>query len=110
MTTLEEEEEGEKIEVIDEKKVNLEEKEMKLTSKTSSIVGLDSPKTIKFRGSINERNTVVLLDSGATHNFISRRLAKELQLSTTPVQFVITLGDKRNVRREGRSDNMKLRF
>ena len=37
----------------------------------SSVVGLTSPKTMKLQGAIGEQPVVILIGSGATHNFIS---------------------------------------
>lgn len=48
----------------------------------NSVVGLSSPRTMKIRGSIQDTKVVVLIDSGATHNFISERLASQLGLET----------------------------
>lgn len=73
-------------------------------------MGIDSPKTIKFYGSINRRMVVVLLDNRTTYSFISKKLVRELQLSTTPVRFTVMLGDERKVRGEGRCDNVELKF
>lgn len=37
----------------------------------NSVVGLTSPKTMKMKDTINGQEVVVLIDFGATHNFIS---------------------------------------
>lgn len=41
------------------------------TLSMNSFLGIDSPKTTKLRGRINQRELVFMLDSGASHNFIS---------------------------------------
>ena len=47
----------------------------------NSVVGLSAPHTIKLRGTINGEEVVVLIDSGATHNFISESLVRRLGLT-----------------------------
>ena len=37
----------------------------------NSLVGLSTPKTMKIRGMIGQREVIALIDCGATHNFIS---------------------------------------
>lgn len=46
----------------------------------NSVVGITSPRTMKLRGEIQDREVVVLIHSGAAHNFISSKLIAELQL------------------------------
>ena len=46
----------------------------------NSVVGLTSSRTMKLRGMIKGREVIVLIDSGATHNFIATKLIDELQL------------------------------
>lgn len=80
MVALEKEKEwgklkGKKDEIIPTKK-----KELELTLNTNFVVGLDSPKTMKFVGDIKEKQMVILLDNGITHNFISRKLVEKLGL------------------------------
>lgn len=60
----------------------------------SSIVGISSSRTIKLRGTMMGRDVVVLIDSGATHNFVSKDLVQELKLSTDKTRgySVLTAG------------------
>ena len=47
------------------------------------VVGLSNSGTImKVRGHIQGREVVILVDCGATHNFISEKLVKDLQIAT----------------------------
>ncbi|KZV50860.1 peroxidase 64 [Dorcoceras hygrometricum] len=49
---------------------------------------------MKFLGSIGEREVVVMVDSGASHNFVSRKLVTELGLPVDEsVRFGVCLGD-----------------
>ncbi|XP_022881659.1 uncharacterized protein LOC111398794 [Olea europaea var. sylvestris] len=49
----------------------------------NSVVGLTSPKTMKVKGKVEGEDVVVLIDSGATHNFISWELIRKLNLPIT---------------------------
>lgn len=44
----------------------------------NSVVGLTAPGTFKIKGKVEEWEVVVMIDCGATHNFISLRLVEEL--------------------------------
>ncbi|GKB08561.1 putative mitochondrial protein, partial [Tanacetum coccineum] len=46
----------------------------------NSVIGFTSPRTMKIRGSIGGLDVVVLIDCGATHNFISHRVVEQLAL------------------------------
>ena len=44
----------------------------------NSVAGLTSPQTMKLKGCIGQQEVVILIDPGATHNFISTELAQTL--------------------------------
>ncbi|KAA0041085.1 uncharacterized protein E6C27_scaffold477G00590 [Cucumis melo var. makuwa] len=48
----------------------------------NSMVGLNDPGTMKVRGKMQEEDVIILIDCGATHNFVSEKLVKKLQLPT----------------------------
>lgn len=58
----------------------------------SSLLGLYSPTTTKLKGTIKKQVMVVMLDSGAKHNFISPTMAKQLKLKTDQRSLEIMLG------------------
>ena len=59
----------------------------------NSVVDLTSPKTMKLLGSVLEREVVVLIDSGATHNFITADLVSALQLPVSQTeQYGVQMG------------------
>lgn len=45
-----------------------------------SLAGFDSLKTLKIKGEIQGKEVVILIDGGATHNFILEKLVTELNL------------------------------
>ena len=61
----------------------------------NSVVGLTSPKMLKLAGEINNQKVVVLIDSGASHNFISNELVSVLKLpitNTEPYRVILGTG------------------
>ncbi|GJR89881.1 putative CCCH-type zinc finger family protein [Tanacetum coccineum] len=59
-----------------------------------SVVGITTPHTMKLRGTIKGYEVVVLIDGGATHNFLSVRLVKPLGLQIMGKRETgITLGN-----------------
>ena len=44
------------------------------------VGGLTSPKTIKLKGKVCRKEVMVFIDPGATHNFISQALVKQLEI------------------------------
>lgn len=46
----------------------------------NSVVGLTSPHTMKVKGVTEGQDVVMLIDCGATHNFISHQVIDKLDL------------------------------
>jgi hypothetical protein len=60
--------------------------------------GLTSKKTIKLWGDLLNRKVLVLVDCGASHNFISSVLVQNLNLQFTPnSSFTVEVGDGRKI-------------
>ncbi|WVZ21021.1 hypothetical protein V8G54_008343 [Vigna mungo] len=61
-----------------------------------SAEGMTPPKTTKLVGWVGGRRMVVLIDSGASHNFVSKDLAEDLKLPVTEMSsYLVSLGDGR---------------
>ncbi|KAJ9555024.1 hypothetical protein OSB04_009638 [Centaurea solstitialis] len=59
----------------------------------NSVVGLTNPKTIKMEGAVDDQRVVILIDSGATHNFISTEIVEKKGLKVEKTnEYLITLG------------------
>ena len=66
------------------------------------VMGISSPKTLKLKGSIDGAPVVVMVDPGATHNFVFTELVTRLNLQITPTKpFEVSLGTGQTVRGEG---------
>ena len=60
----------------------------------NSVMGFTPYRTMKLRGKIGEREIVVLIDCGATHNFVSLKLVEELGLEVSDTgTLTVTLGN-----------------
>ena len=73
------------MEVTEEEDVVLQEVDHNMccevrTLSMDSFLGIDSPKTMKLRGRIGQRELVFMIDSRASHNFISLEIASKLRL------------------------------
>ena len=77
----------------------------------NSVVGLSNPKTMKLRGVIKGNEVVVLIDPGATHNFISLAKVGELHLPITDAGgFGVSLGNGEAVRGHGLCKGVNLQL
>ncbi|XP_078442298.1 uncharacterized protein LOC144711996 [Wolffia australiana] len=60
----------------------------------NSMLGWNNPRSIKLMGKLNGREIIVLIDSGASHNFLGTGLVEEFQFQCdTSVLFEVTLGN-----------------
>lgn len=89
----EQESEEEKEQTEEETSLSLADVEVgqKVQVHLNSVVGLSNPKTMKMEGVIGEQEVVILVDSGATHNFISREVVEKLKLTVEATKD-ITMG------------------
>ena len=60
----------------------------------NSVVGMPPLKTTKVRGKIKQQEVIVLINCGATHNFISAKLVRELVL---PLEGMLGYGYSREL-------------
>ncbi|XP_010445504.1 PREDICTED: uncharacterized protein LOC104728178 [Camelina sativa] len=92
---------GYEMEVLEENMVELEdtgnnEDQPQLMSLSyASYMGISSEHTMKMRGTLGKQPIVVMLDSGATHNFITPGLAAKLRVGhekTTGLHIILGTG------------------
>ena len=57
---------------------------MNLTISCNALAGITTPQTLNIEGHIKNKNVIVLIDSGSTHNFIHCKVAKELNFFLYP--------------------------
>ena len=61
----------------------------------NALAGISTLQTLKIEGYIKKKKVIVLIDSGSTHNFIHRKLAKDLNCFVYPApefQVMIAYG------------------
>ncbi|CAH9140159.1 unnamed protein product [Cuscuta epithymum] len=69
----------------------------------TALGGIDGPKTLKFLGWVANQEVVIMVDSGASHNFISEKLKDHINhpLNATH-RFGVRLGDGRQEQSSGK--------
>lgn len=77
----------------------------------NSVIGLSNPKTMKLRGLIGDQDVVVMIDPGATHNFIS---LSTVASTGVPVMkegsFGVSLGNGEAIRGDGVCRGVRLQL
>ncbi|TYK28795.1 uncharacterized protein E5676_scaffold403G001610 [Cucumis melo var. makuwa] len=74
-----------------------------------SLQGFFDKGTIKLKGKIKGREVVILIHSGATHNFIHQKIVWELDLLVIEgYKFGVTIGDETTISGKGISKTVKL--
>ena len=69
---------------------------------TNYVVGLTNPITMEVKGKIKDETVIVLLDCGATLNFISEKLVHSLNLPTRDTSdYGVILGSGAAIRGKG---------
>ncbi|KAL8100957.1 hypothetical protein AgCh_033000 [Apium graveolens] len=68
----------------------------------NSVIGISNPKIMKLRGLIGDAEVVIMIDPGATHNFISLATVQQLGLVVTPSgPFGVSLGNGEAIKGSG---------
>jgi len=74
-------------------------------------VSIYAPQTLKIRGFLKHRPIVVLIDSGNTHNFIHKWVAKAVHCFVRATSnFQVLIVDGGTMKCEGRCENIKLQM
>lgn len=77
----------------------------------NSVVGLTSPKTFKIRGEVNVSPAIVMVDPGATHNFIALQAVEKLGVEcSTSKMFGVSLGTGEMVHSNGECKSVVLQL
>lgn len=72
-------------------------KKLEVSLNSSSIVGIDSPKTMKFIRIVKEKN-VSTTRHQSDAQFHLKQMMTKLQIPIRPTNFVMVLGDHRKVK------------
>jgi hypothetical protein len=87
-----------------------EEEEIDMECKSMGVLGsMGGQSTMKVEGKIADVDVLVLIDSGATHNFISPQITTALGLQITPMaEKYIKLGDGHKIISKGVCKDVKI--
>lgn len=80
----------------------LAEEEVAAEVSLCSVIGLTNPKTMKIKGEIGGQQVIIMIDPGATHNFISLKTVEQLGIPITKTGgFRVSLGNGEAVKGSG---------
>ena len=112
--------ENEEYEIIEEKEPAVKELtslEVKESNQTvielsiNSVVGLNDPDTMKVKGRINNKEIIVMIDCGATHNFISKKLVKSLPITIKKTaHYGVILGSGTTIQGKGVCESVEIQL
>ncbi|KAA0039461.1 Ty3/gypsy retrotransposon protein [Cucumis melo var. makuwa] len=77
----------------------------------NSVVGLNDPGTMKVRGKLLGEEVIILIDCGATHNFVSEKLVKKLILPIKETShYGVILGSGAAVQGKGICEKLEVQL
>lgn len=77
----------------------------------NSVVGLTNPRTMKLKGELRGKGVVVMIDPGATHNFISKEVVSKLGIPISGGRsYEISLGNGAVVKGQGTCKGVQLQL
>ena len=107
------EEEGGEEEMVEHKvqvaESSVQNEETSIQLDFHSMVGLTSKRSMKLWGRLDDKEVMVLIESGAMHNFISQDLVTKLglQVQETP-QYLVKVGDGYAIKTQGVCKGLKV--
>ena len=75
-----------------------------------TIMSLSSKGTMKLKGVLMDKGVVVLIDSGATHNFIRKKIVEERKLPMEVTLFGVIIGNGTRCKGQGICKRVKLKL
>ncbi|TYK19856.1 ty3-gypsy retrotransposon protein [Cucumis melo var. makuwa] len=77
----------------------------------NSVVGLNDSGTMKVRGKLLGEEVIILIDCGATHNFVSKKLVKKLILPIKETtHYGVILGSRATVQGKGICEKLEVQL
>jgi len=77
----------------------------------NALTGFSTPQTLKIIGYIKHWKVIILVDSGSTHNFIHRRIAKETHCYIHDINnFQIMIANGGSMKCGGHCENVRLQI
>jgi predicted aspartyl protease len=72
-----------------------------------ALTGWAAPKTMRITARIRSSDVIALIDSGSTHNFISKRLANALRIPVVPTaSFTVQVANGEKLKCQGRFEEV----